>query len=560
MRKATTLIFAISLFMPVSAMGLDSPQPEESPIPMIEVELTPAVPLLSTAASCTMRRDSNLPSFLNPSYEVGQKVALYYDPTNTEYGCGVDALPFEIQHVWVALADSPPEFVANWPVNIRIAIYSVDDSQPACLEPGAEIYGQDVNGLTDDWPNVYPIELTEPFCVNGPFFLVMEYIGGTPEPFPSVLMDIYQTIPACEAYVYRTSVSAWFEWHTQWTQPGPGFPLILLEGDTPPNICTDADLDGVPDLTDNCPATPNPTQDDTDADGLGDACDNCPDDYNPGQDDTDSDGTADACDNCPGIGNPGQEDGDGDGAGDICDNCPAAINPVQADYDEDDVGDACDNCPEDANAGQEDGDSDGVGNACDNCLTVVNPAQWDSDDDGLGNECDNCPLKANPGQEDGDSDGLGDVCDNCPTVPNLSQEDGDGDGVGDLCDDCPNDFFNDRDGDGICADVDNCPNMYNPGQEDANTNDVGDACECVCPNLCDWNDDQQINPVDVVYMVNYVYKGYGSPPPPIIDCPALNGDWDGDGAITPVDLVWLVNFVYKSWGIGPCDPCEQPGI
>ncbi|MFO0760692.1 MAG: DNRLRE domain-containing protein [Byssovorax sp.] len=37
--------------------------------------------------------------------------------------------------------------------------------------------------------------------------------------------------------------------------------------------CLDSDLDGVCDLTDNCPSTPNPFQLDIDGDGLGDACD-----------------------------------------------------------------------------------------------------------------------------------------------------------------------------------------------------------------------------------------------------------------------------------------------
>jgi hypothetical protein len=43
-----------------------------------------------------------------------------------------------------------------------------------------------------------------------------------------------------------------------------------------PPVVADADRDGVPDLTDNCPSIANPTQADADNDGVGDACDLLP--------------------------------------------------------------------------------------------------------------------------------------------------------------------------------------------------------------------------------------------------------------------------------------------
>ncbi|MBI3546207.1 MAG: thrombospondin type 3 repeat-containing protein [Gammaproteobacteria bacterium] len=63
-----------------------------------------------------------------------------------------------------------------------------------------------------------------------------------------------------------------------------------------PRAGIDQDEDGVLDADDNCPATPNPTQQDTDGDGVGDACDNCIQSVNPDQRDTNGDGYGNMCD------------------------------------------------------------------------------------------------------------------------------------------------------------------------------------------------------------------------------------------------------------------------
>ena len=78
----------------------------------------------------------------------------------------------------------------------------------------------------------------------------------------------------------------------------------------PPEL--DADGDGVPDITDNCPTTSNPGQHDTDGDGIGDVCDS-------GKPDYDGDGIPNIGDNCPTVSNPDQADSDADGIGDVCD-------------------------------------------------------------------------------------------------------------------------------------------------------------------------------------------------------------------------------------------------
>jgi len=50
-----------------------------------------------------------------------------------------------------------------------------------------------------------------------------------------------------------------------------------------PLVPPDRDEDGIYDIDDNCPDTPNSDQADADGDGIGCACDNCPDDDNADQ-------------------------------------------------------------------------------------------------------------------------------------------------------------------------------------------------------------------------------------------------------------------------------------
>ncbi|MGE0870509.1 MAG: thrombospondin type 3 repeat-containing protein [Kofleriaceae bacterium] len=109
------------------------------------------------------------------------------------------------------------------------------------------------------------------------------------------------------------------------------------------STATDADGDGIPDSSDNCPNVFNPVrpvddgaQGDSDDDGAGDACDVCPLDANTATctkvdpEDRDSDGVLNPVDNCPDKPNPDQLDADGDGKGDLCDVCPAEANPGSA--------------------------------------------------------------------------------------------------------------------------------------------------------------------------------------------------------------------------------------
>lgn len=79
---------------------------------------------------------------------------------------------------------------------------------------------------------------------------------------------------------------------------------------------------------------------------------------------------------------------------------------------------------------------------------------------------------------------------------------------------------------------------------------------CACPDFCDLNLDESINPLDVIILINHVYKTFDSREVMPASCPNENGDWDCNGGVTPLDVTYYVNFVYKSNGTGPCDPCS----
>ncbi len=52
--------------------------------------------------------------------------------------------------------------------------------------------------------------------------------------------------------------------------------LLVISAAPVSNQAPDADGDGVPDASDNCPTVSNSDQSDSDGDGVGDACDKCP--------------------------------------------------------------------------------------------------------------------------------------------------------------------------------------------------------------------------------------------------------------------------------------------
>ncbi|DAC30627.1 MAG TPA: hypothetical protein HA356_07275 [Candidatus Poseidoniaceae archaeon] len=237
-----------------------------------------------------------------------------------------------------------------------------------------------------------------------------------------------------------------------------------------PSSKKDADVDGVPDYSDNCPNTSNPTQANTDGDMDGDACDS----------DDDNDGLTDNFpDLCPRGGQFNWT------------SSQDTSNPsASTDWDND----GCKDDSEDS-----DDDNDQIDDVDDNCQwTSYDPPRptWVSDSS---SDIDGDGCRDSDEDTDDDADGFDDVGDDCPTVSGTSLNgtqgclDSDSDSWADDFDDCPNQAGDstlggknacpDADGDGW-ADVDDAFDDDATQWADADSDGYGDNPQGTTPDDC----------------------------------------------------------------------------
>ena len=278
----------------------------------------------------------------------------------------------------------------------------------------------------------------------------------------------------------------------------------------------DADRDGVPNISDNCPTRYNPAQANTRGltcvSGTNNGLPCTTNAQCPGGTCSGLDPRGDDCDS-------DSADPDGDQIVDVDDNCPDTYNPKQTDSDGNSVGDACDHDPDvtalEASLNQLEvfmrflggGGFDPpstiqLGSAPDSLeigsftpgdrtldLVATEPAAGgfqvlEGDGTGGFTPLTLVPLGGSPGAmavvdtnpEDLDLDGVPNASDNCPTRYNPTQQDTDGDGAGDACSRVEN-----PDGDTVVTLLakrfDNCPDVYNFAQTDTDGDGIGDACD-----------------------------------------------------------------------------------
>ena len=76
------------------------------------------------------------------------------------------------------------------------------------------------------------------------------------------------------------------------------------------------------------------------------------------------------------------------------------------------------------------------------------------------------------------------------------------------------------------------------------------GCFCPITSTGDVNSDGSHTSADIIYMVNYVFKGGATPVP----C-AMAADVNCTGSVTSADVIYMVNYVFKG-AAPPCDACS----
>jgi len=82
---------------------------------------------------------------------------------------------------------------------------------------------------------------------------------------------------------------------------------------------------------------------------------------------------------------------------------------------------------------------------------------------------------------------------------------------------------------------------------------TADGCDCGAV-WGDMNGDASVNPVDVVYIINFVYRAQDDRPV-LPSCPDQPGDVNCNGPVDAVDVVYYLNYVYKDQNAFCSDPC-----
>ena len=133
----------------------------------------------------------------------GDQNAIYYDPAAVCVCCETP-YPFYLHTIKGYIKDH----AGLGTTDVIIHMYDLQDSDP-CLGPGVEFYSFETTIDVFSW-NEFEVPVPEKVCINGPFFLSLEYLG-TAGTIPSLLWDGTQVGSLCE--MFGKYAGDWYDWN-----------------------------------------------------------------------------------------------------------------------------------------------------------------------------------------------------------------------------------------------------------------------------------------------------------------------------------------------------------
>jgi hypothetical protein len=216
-----TLIL-ISFSLATAQRSAEMTQREATPIPADKL-----VPITPPAAagekdSCFLWYTAWSPTYYLSGWNVGDKLAIYFDPTE----CPSPEYPFQLTDVEFMLYD----FAGVDSVDVRFSVEIV--CPDICDGPGIEIWKSQVYTITTFYPDLVTIYFPDTVCLDKPFFFNLEYMSGETGSIPSLLFDP-EGYPAdtCYQWVWYDGYSPpWWEWYDFWASPPPGWIVLGISG------------------------------------------------------------------------------------------------------------------------------------------------------------------------------------------------------------------------------------------------------------------------------------------------------------------------------------------
>jgi len=188
-------------------------------------------------AACQLTNTDNNVGFYYPGWVAGDRYVDFHNPDD----CATPpTYPFEIQSLDLTLYDDGAQ---TWPCTLAVVVFEADlqDTLPdTCWYPGIEVCRQVwiCEPATFMYPTVGTITFANPCCVDGPFYIGVEYLGvgvGTVQ-WPSPLLDL-QLVDTCDVWVDILG-TGWVVHHLTGFV-GSGYPLWWVNGDTDSPNCVD---------------------------------------------------------------------------------------------------------------------------------------------------------------------------------------------------------------------------------------------------------------------------------------------------------------------------------